>query len=141
MAHFITEDCTGCTACTAVCPASAIEGERKQPHRILADRCLDCGACGRVCPAASVEDAFGTPVPRLARKAWPKPNFDLDTCSACGICIDACPTQALDIETMKVGDYHAYPWLAREKACIGCGFCAAECPIQAVEFPRETAEV
>ena len=43
------EKCTGCTACTRVCPVGAIKGEKKQPHFIEKDKCIRCGACFEKC--------------------------------------------------------------------------------------------
>ena len=47
-------DCTGCGACKKVCPAQAIEGERKHSHRILLELCSKCGSCKDVCKANAV---------------------------------------------------------------------------------------
>ncbi|MDE6516212.1 MAG: 4Fe-4S binding protein, partial [Bacteroidales bacterium] len=41
--------CVGCTACARNCPVSAIEGEKKQPHKINQDVCIKCGACIEKC--------------------------------------------------------------------------------------------
>ena len=41
--------CTGCTACTRVCPQQAIEGEKKAPHVLIRSRCIKCGACYDMC--------------------------------------------------------------------------------------------
>jgi len=46
--------CTGCGACQKVCPTQAIAGERKQPHRILAELCGKCGSCRDICKANAV---------------------------------------------------------------------------------------
>jgi len=43
------EFCKGCTACTRVCPAGAIIGEKKKPHKIVQDLCIKCGACFETC--------------------------------------------------------------------------------------------
>jgi NAD-dependent dihydropyrimidine dehydrogenase PreA subunit len=43
------ERCAGCTLCTRACPAGAIAGERKKPHRIDPEKCVACGECLRVC--------------------------------------------------------------------------------------------
>ncbi len=41
--------CTGCGACKRVCPADAIRGTRKKPHRIDANLCVRCGTCLDAC--------------------------------------------------------------------------------------------
>jgi NADH-quinone oxidoreductase subunit F len=43
------EKCTGCGACLRACPASAITGEKKQPHSIDPAVCIKCGACITKC--------------------------------------------------------------------------------------------
>jgi len=46
----IVEDaCKGCTLCRKVCPAGAISGEVKKPHRIDHNLCIKCGACYKAC--------------------------------------------------------------------------------------------
>ncbi len=45
----IPDKCIGCTACSRVCPVSAIQGEKKQKHVIDQDKCIRCGACVEKC--------------------------------------------------------------------------------------------
>jgi NADH:ubiquinone oxidoreductase subunit F (NADH-binding)/(2Fe-2S) ferredoxin/NAD-dependent dihydropyrimidine dehydrogenase PreA subunit len=47
-------DCTGCGTCKKVCPTQAIEGERKESHRILSGLCSKCGSCKDVCKTNAV---------------------------------------------------------------------------------------
>ncbi len=48
------EKCIGCGRCKRECPAEAITGEKKQPHRIDPEKCVKCGACYEVCPEGAV---------------------------------------------------------------------------------------
>ena len=50
----LSENCTGCGACSKKCPAAAIEGERKKPHTILQDLCIKCGNCVATCKFAAI---------------------------------------------------------------------------------------
>ena len=136
MAYSITLDCTGCTACKKICPSGAVTGEKKDIHTIRDEICIDCGACGRVCAFGAVETPFGRIALRVRKKEWERPFFDLDTCTACNICLDACPVRALETELQKVKSPHAQPWLAREADCLACGFCARECPVDAVTLEK-----
>ncbi len=43
------EKCTGCTACSRVCPVNAITGEKKKAHMIDGNKCIKCGKCFDTC--------------------------------------------------------------------------------------------
>jgi ferredoxin len=47
--------CKACGACLRACPAKAITGEKKVPHKIDPALCVRCGACFEVCKFKSVE--------------------------------------------------------------------------------------
>jgi len=48
--YSILEDiCNGCGACKRACPADAVRGTRKSPHRIDNDVCIKCGTCFDAC--------------------------------------------------------------------------------------------
>jgi NADH:ubiquinone oxidoreductase subunit F (NADH-binding)/NAD-dependent dihydropyrimidine dehydrogenase PreA subunit len=56
LTYSILEDaCKGCTACTRVCPAGAITGEKKKPHVINQDLCIKCGACFETCKFKAIK--------------------------------------------------------------------------------------
>ena len=49
--------CKGCSKCTRVCPAGAIEGKIKEPYEIKQNLCIKCGACIGACPFSAIEEA------------------------------------------------------------------------------------
>ncbi|MFX0029166.1 MAG: ATP-binding protein [Candidatus Hermodarchaeota archaeon] len=64
------------------------------------------------------------------------PEFDMELCTKCEICMEKCPNEAIyhiwpskpdsSDETMKI----------REEMCIGCGTCAANCPNNAIKMVK-----
>ena len=52
-------------------------------------------------------------------------KIDEEKCTACGSCVEACPTDALSIDgKAKVN----------KDECIDCGTCVDECPEGAIEL-------
>jgi len=47
--------CIACRKCWMICPAQAIQGEKKTPHKVLQDKCVTCGGCYLVCPVNAVQ--------------------------------------------------------------------------------------
>lgn len=50
----VPNNCTGCSACTAVCSKHALSMLRTEcgfyRPALDAEKCVDCGICGKVCP-------------------------------------------------------------------------------------------
>jgi NAD-dependent dihydropyrimidine dehydrogenase PreA subunit len=60
----------------------------------------------------------------------PHPIINADECTGCGICVDTCTQDVLDI----VRDMAT---VINEDACTGCGECMEECPMGAIEDIEE----
>jgi NADH-quinone oxidoreductase subunit F len=52
--HIDEKICKACGVCLRACPAKAIAGEKKVPHKIDQAKCVKCGSCYDVCKFKSV---------------------------------------------------------------------------------------
>jgi len=53
------------------------------------------------------------------------PSVDVDVCTGCGVCVDECPNNALELVEDKAS-------LLRPGKCDGCGSCSEVCPVEAI---------
>lgn len=53
------------------------------------------------------------------------PIIEADDCIGCGICVDACPQEVLEVVDGVAA-------VVNEDACIACGDCVEECPMGAI---------
>ena len=54
-------------------------------------------------------------------------KVDADLCTGCGICVDACPLEAISLNNDQV--------VIDEDTCTECGSCVDECPNEAISLP------
>jgi 2-oxoglutarate ferredoxin oxidoreductase subunit delta len=61
-------------------------------------------------------------------------TIDAERCKGCDLCVVACPTKTLSLQSKEVNDrgYH-YAYMSNPTACIGCTACATVCPDACIE--------
>lgn len=52
-----------------------------------------------------------------------EPLIGSDLCTACEMCLDRCPVNAIRVDDIAVAD---------KERCVGCGLCASGCPSEAI---------
>jgi len=61
---------------------------------------------------------------------WVLPIIDGSKCISCGLCVEECPGQA--VEMVSTG-----PAFSRPVACTYCGLCEDLCPVGAISLEYE----
>jgi len=51
-------------------------------------------------------------------------TVDMELCTGCGACVEACPVEAI---TLREGKAHV-----DDDKCVECGVCVDECPTDAI---------
>jgi len=82
-----------------------------------------CNCCS--CHCVLLKSALATPKPGLFMNSGFQPLVDPELCTACGTCVERCPTQAMALNEEGVAAFNP-------DRCIGCGVCATGCPEDAI---------
>ena len=61
-----------------------------------------------------------------------RPKIDPEECTGCGICVDECPTESLELDSEDVAV------LANPGSCDGCATCEESCPTEAITMEDES---
>jgi ferredoxin len=87
-----------------------------------------CNCCSCCCGAMQ---AFQHGVPMLVSSGYVA-RGDTQRCVACGVCVNACPFDALSFDggVLRVD----------EAVCMGCGVCVSKCPQDALSLARDPSK-
>ena len=125
------DKCTGCSACSKVCPRALIrmvpisktvsipcsskdKGVIAKKNCGNSSACIGCGLCAKKCPFQAIH--LDNHLVRI----------DYEKCMNCGLCVLQCPTKIIkDTHTRGKAtiDFHK---------CIGCTMCAKRCVVSCI---------
>ena len=58
-------------------------------------------------------------------------------CKGCGLCVDACPVQILELDMATITEKGYHPTFCEDQSkCTGCMSCALMCPDCAIKVMR-----
>ena len=119
------DTCVFCGLCAKVCPADALEVDRKaKSWKVDTDACVKCGACIDKCPKKSL--SFGGAAAPAAPAKKTIAAVDEEKCIHCVACENECAAEAIKVDTDK--------WELDEEKCIGCEACVGICPTEAISM-------
>lgn len=84
------EKCTGCQACSVICPKSAIEmiiSDGFQYPKIDKDKCVNCHLCERVCPSLN-DSISNNPSSPDVYAVWSNNDEIRTSCTSGGVCYE-----------------------------------------------------
>ena len=81
-----------------------------------------CNCCGCCCEALLAAKKFDTSATIATTSFLPQVNHD--KCTACGVCVDVCPMDALSFVDGRL--------ILDEDMCLGCGVCVRNCAFEAL---------
>jgi ferredoxin len=85
-----------------------------------------CNCCKCCCGGIEAMTKYGAPL--MASSGYVA-ALDRGLCNQCGVCVDACPFNALSTNEAGV----ERNW----EKCMGCGVCVEKCPTQAMALARD----
>ena len=147
-------DCWSCGTCAATClvrrydPAYNPRLILHQANLGMRDQvlssaeiwlCSACDACYPRCPKgihiSEVMRALRSIAIRQGhRRPGPTAQVDVAQCVACGMCVAACPYEAIRLDTIQIRRQPKRTAQVDANLCMGCGACNAVCPSSSISL-------
>jgi NAD-dependent dihydropyrimidine dehydrogenase PreA subunit len=89
-----------------------------------------CACCGCCCGVLRTLKNFPYPADIVSSPF--KAEFNAENCIGCGVCIERCQMEALELDEKITLD---------EKRCIGCGLCVTTCPTNSLKLKRKIKDI
>ena len=144
--------CWSCGTCAATCIVRRYEPEFN-PRLILHKaglglreevlssaeiwQCSACDACYPRCPKGiHISDVMKAIRNIAIREGYERPgetaSVNVGSCVACGMCVAACPYEAINLETVKWNRRTKVAAQVNPNLCMGCGICNSVCPSSSI---------
>jgi 2-oxoglutarate ferredoxin oxidoreductase subunit delta len=65
---------------------------------------------------------------------------NIEKCKGCEICVEACPTQVINMASQVNGKGYRYAYMEKPDVCTGCANCAVVCPDGVITVYRVKVE-
>ncbi len=110
-----------------------LTGACQAPRDIPETVAQSSGAASKVAALFSQDELTREPIIAVVNRTAP-PLFS--TCTGCGLCLPACPYQAIEMEEIKNRDGKVVKRAAKVNPglCQGCGTCVALCRVKAIDL-------
>jgi len=98
-----------------------------------------CNCCSCCCELFNAIKCFNISS-ALVSSNWIS-QIDEEKCTGCGLCVKACPTDALYLEEQEKGDTAVKKAVVNKDICMGCGVCYSTCKKGAVTMKQRAQRV
>lgn len=152
--------CSPCGTCVGTCPIPRRDpsfNPRRTFYQVVLGlredvlsskeiwMCSECDNCYSRCPKQIHISELMKSIRNVAiREGYQRPGpvaaVNVDTCTACGTCVAACPYEAISLETVQWNRRDRKAAQVNGNLCMSCGICNAVCPSSSISVEDHADE-